>query len=345
MFADEMDILSLSQWRATCHANYSHAVASLQRTLTTRIQPFVPYPHNLVSVVTKHGAVFGGEVALSFMLRPEPYHAATLEIFASNFQFEALCTDILDNPHVRPYINNHSFLPSTLFTQLRRHVAESVIVHLTNGFTLYIHHSYTCSPSDPITRSACTALSNFVSGYGFGCSHPALTLSRRALLADQELAYLLPHDALTMNRLLTNKFTLAVSPTAWPEYRRHMDGDTLRSAEECWRNRYVCPKQGRFFGDPGSFVDFFDPLGGDEDSCMKNNVAPFGPMVIWRIMSTFDCEDGCEYLDEVLEQGVTSIPVLFKKDPFCELQDCVSDRCMHSSPFYRTFGRPRSLSF
>ena len=243
MFADEMDILSLSQWRATCHANYSHAVASLQRTLTTRIQPFVPYPHNLVSVVTKHGAVFGGEVALSFMLRPEPYHAATLEIFASNFQFEALCTDILDNPHVRPYINNHSFLPSTLFTQLRRHVTESVIVHLTNGFTLYIHRSYTCSPSDPITRSACTALSNFVSGYGFGCSHPALTLSQRALLADQELAYLLPHDALTMNRLLTNKFTLAVSPTAWPEYRRHMDGDTLRSAEECWRNRYVCPKQ------------------------------------------------------------------------------------------------------
>lgn len=345
MFADVMDITSLTRWRATCRDNYDHAVASIRRSLTSRIHPFVPYPHKLVNIVAKHGAVFSGEVALSFLLWHETYQATTLEIFTSNFQFESLCADIIDDPEICTHIERQSFLQCSVTATLRRHIAETLVIHMANNMPMYIHRSYTCSPSDPVTCSTCTALSNFVTNRGFGCSHPTLTLSRQALVADLDLPDILPHDALILNHLLTHKSSLAVSPTVWPEYRRQMDGETLRTPEECWRQQFVCLKQGRYFGDRGSLVGFFDPLGGDEEQCMENNVAPFGPMVIWRIMSTFDCEDGCEYMDEVLEQSVTSVPVLFKKDPFGELRDCVADRCMRSSPFYRTFGRPRSLSF
>ena len=345
MFADEMDIRSVCQWRATCRDNYAYAVSSLRRSLTAEIETVVPYPHTLLDVVTKHGAVFGGELALSFILRADDYHPSNLEIFSSNFHFDQLCSDIVNAPKLCTTVANHHLLQCTVFDTMRRHIAQTLVVSLTNGSKIYIHRSYTCSPTDPIARSSCTALSNFVTSYGFGISHPTLTLTRRALLADEDIPYMLPNDVIVFNRLLSFKFSLAVSPTAWPEFRRHMDGETLRSAEECWRRAYICPKQGRYFGDPGSLVGFLDPLSGDEERCMTKGVAPFGAMVLWRIMSTFECEDGCAYMDEILENGVTSIPVIFKKDPFGELHECVSDRCMRSSPFYRTFARPRTLSF
>lgn len=344
MFADDMDIRSICQWRATCRKNYEYASSSLRRTLTTRIRPFIPHPHQLVEAVTKYGAVFGGELALSFFLRNELYRPSHLEIFASNYQYNQLCETILDDPQVQAGMENHTFLTSTLFCALRRLVAESLVIHLINGKSIYVHQSYTSSPCAPISRSPCTALSNFVNGYAFGCSHPELTLGRRALLADRELLYLSLHDTQSMDRLLAHRFSLAVSPTAWPDYRRDINEGTLRTAEECWRERYICPNQGRYFGDKGSFVGFFDPLAGDEERCIKENIPPFGQMVIWHLMTSFQCDDGCEDVDEVLEPGVSSVPVLFSKDAFGDLRECISGQCMRSVPYYRTFGRPGLLS-
>ena len=51
--------------------------------------------------------------------------------------------------------------------------------------------------------------------------------------------------------------------------------------EECWRHYYICPSQGHYFGDYGSFIKFFDPLGRDEVFCARRSLVPFGPMVIW----------------------------------------------------------------
>ncbi|PIL26233.1 hypothetical protein GSI_11988 [Ganoderma sinense ZZ0214-1] len=339
-----MDIRSVCQWRATCRTNYQYATSSLRRSLTSRLGAFVPQPLALIDAVTKYGAVFGGELALSFILRLEPYTPLFLEIFASNYQYERLCETIVDNPSITALIDSHVILNSSLFRALRRLVAQTLAIRLTNGKTIYVHQSYTCSPSAPIARATCTAFSNFVTEYSFGCSHPELTFARRALLSDEEIPHFTPQDSQSLDRLLAHEFSLAISPTAWPEYRRNMDGDTLVSAEECWRHRFLCPKQGRFFGDRGSLVGFFDPLAHYEARCVKDNLPPFGPMVIWRLMTSFDCDDGCEYLDDVLEQGVVSIPVLFKKDPFGELRDCVSDRTLRTSPYYRSFGRPRCLS-
>ena len=347
MFADMMDIRSLLRWRSTCSVNYIHGTASLRRTLMTRLQPFIPSPLHFVDIVTQHGAVIGGELALSFFLRHEDYRPSCLEIYASNFQYNDLCTAILDEPDIKQCVEKHVFLTSSVYHAMTRLVAETLIIHMKNGRTLYVYQSYTCSSSAPVTRSTCTALSNFVTGHSFGCSHPVLTLAGRGLLADRELMFLSARDNLSIDNLLAHGFSLAVSPTAWPEYRRDIDDDTLRSAEECWREKFVCPSQGRFFGDKGSLVGFFDPLSADEDKCVANNLAPFGPMVIWRSMSTFDCDDGCDFLDDVLEQGVTSIPVLFRKDPFGELRDDIADRRMYNRAVtvQRRFTRARTWSF
>ncbi|KAM5538044.1 hypothetical protein V8D89_008241 [Ganoderma adspersum] len=310
MFADEMDILSLSRWRCACRTNYQHASASLRRTLTNRLQAFIPYPHDLLDIVTKYGAIFGGEVALSFILRHDRFRPSNLEIYTSQYHFNELCKAILDNARIRTRIKNYGFLTMHFLHTMRRLVSGSLVIHMKNGSTIYVHQSRTCSPSAPITRSTCTALSNFVTSYGFGCS-PELTLARRALLSDREMLHISPHDAQSLDHLLAHGFSLAVAPTAWPEYRMDMDG--------------------RFFGDRGSFVGYFDPLDRDKDRCMDGNIAPFGSNAIWRVWSSFECDDGCEDVDEVLERGVASVPVLFKKDPFRKLEECLSS--IHASVF------------
>ncbi|PIL26236.1 hypothetical protein GSI_11991 [Ganoderma sinense ZZ0214-1] len=339
-----MDILSLSRWRSTCRVNYAQGTSSLQRTLTDHLRAFVPSVHQLVDIVTAHGGVFGGEIALSFILRDDPYRPPTLEIYSSYSTHAKLCKSILENPSIRTHIENYAFSNNTLFRSVHRHIVSSLVVHLTNGRSIIVHQSYTSSPSAPISRAPCTALSNFVTPYSFGCSHPALTFARRALLADKELAIFSPFDFEALDRLLARNFSIAVSPSAWPEYRRIFEDGLLWSPEECRRDRFVCPNQGRFFGDKGSMVGYFDPLGADEERCMKNNVAPFGPMVIWRMMTTFECDDGCDYLDEALDHGVASIPVLFRKDEFGELRDCISDGRTRTSPLYRYLKRGRSFS-
>ena len=356
MFADEMDILTLTRWRLTCKSNYRQATSSLRRSLTTRLDAFVPYSHKLVDIVTEHRAVFGGEFALSFILRDDTYQPNDLEIFASDSSFENLCAAVLDDQPIRDRIERRSFTTHTLFNALRRLVARTLLIKMTSGRTIHIHQSYTASPSAPITRVPCTALSNFVTAYGFGCSHPRLTLDRRALLADQEVPFMQKFDDDALKNLEAIRFSLEVSPAAWPEYSRSAApdvpdeptvdipedaatvdtiqggaADDLDGSEECWRHIFICPSQGRYFGDVGSFVDYFDPLDGAEALCVERNIAPFGPMMVWRVMSTFDCAEGCDLYDDVLDEGVTSIPVLFKKDPYSELRDLISDRYIRTS--------------
>lgn len=136
-----------------------------------------------------------------------------------------------------------------------------------------------------------SALSNFVIAYSFGCSHPELTLHYQALLVDYKLQYMLATDAASLNLMLHHQFSLAISPTAWPEFRCFED-ETMQSMEEWWQDWYVCPNQGWYFGGKGPMTRFLSPLKGDKDCCPKGNITPFSTMVIWQLMSTFECNDG-----------------------------------------------------
>ncbi|KAI1783978.1 hypothetical protein LXA43DRAFT_902545 [Ganoderma leucocontextum] len=344
-----MDLFTLTKWRLTCKTNYHQCSAALRRSLLTLLRPFVPFPSALVDIIGKHHCLLGGEFALSFLLRDPVYKPADLEIYTGDFEFDAVCETILGDLNIRSQVRACERSTSTTFVALLRLIAQTLIIRLFNGKSIYIHQSYTTSPAAPLSRTPCTALSNFVTPYGFGCSHPSLTLHRRGLLADQQTPFLLDVDSSIMENLRVHQFSLAATPAAWPEYRRSFiphDLDELSGPrfDDCWRHRYICPSQGRYFGDRGSFVDFFDPLGGDEGLCADSNIAPFGPMVVWRIMSTFECDEGCVFYDDVLEEGVTSIPVLFKKDPYGELRDIISDRYIGKHGSQRPWSIRRSQS-
>ena len=218
MFADNMDLYTLTTWRSTCKANYYQGSASMRRTLLALLRPFVPFPSTLIDVVKTYHAIFGGEFALSFLLRDELYKPADLEIFTTDFEFEAICNAIWADPHVQRNMRGVRSRTNTVLFTLRRLVSQTFQVQLLNGKSIYIHRSYTSSAASPLTQSSCTALSNFVTPHSFGCSHPTLTLSRRALLADRQIPYLFDADTAILNRLRAHQFSLAVLPMGWPEY-------------------------------------------------------------------------------------------------------------------------------
>ena len=356
MFADAMDMPSLLKWRLACKANYIQVSSALWRSLLKLLRPFVPIPREFLDILTKYRALIGGEFALSFLLRDPTYLPPKLDVYVSDFEFDSLCDAVLDDPHIRQSIDSYVYTNNTIFDSLRRLISCTLTIRSSSGNIIYIHRSYTTSAVAPITRGSCTALSNFVTAYGFGCSHPMLTFKRRALLADLDFPFLPPLQRDEHANILKHGFTLSVSPAAWPEYQwpciplsdysaSLTDGledgsaDALQwthpseAAQSCSRRFYTCPSQGRFFGDRGSLVVFFDSLGGDDAYCEEHNIAPFGPMIVWRIISSFACDDGCDF-DDIIEEGVTSIPVFIRRDPCGELRDVVSDRYMGKDHYY-----------
>ena len=148
---------------------------------------------------------------------------------------------------------------------------------------------------------------------------------------------------LTSHALIDTTTGYAQAAVSKPAAFVHVDGvdtsasissqaDDIDAVDECWRHHFICPSQVRCFGDQGSFVGFFDPLDGDETRCASSNVAPFGPMIVWRVMSSYVCAEGCGVYDTVLEEGVTSVQVLFIKDPYVRLRIVGSDHDMGGVP-------------
>lgn len=643
MFADEMDMLTIIKWRLTCKTNYYQAMRSLRRSLTRMLDAFVPDPLTFLSILNTNRGVFGGQFALAFVLRDPHMLPNKLDIYVSHSEFKALCASILGDARLSQSIVDRTYTQHTVLDALRSLVSTVLVMQTDRGTAIHIHRSYTVSSTAPITRASCTALSNFVTPHGFGCSHPLLTLNRRALLSDQDLPHIPIADRQVHDILIKHNFSLEFSPMRWPEFGRpvitsildtiptspqddsdimdstgtiplgssttdssssvttdmspsvdpqhrhahseighvevqhdyatinplydlngrtynaygnddndrdrlipnapipdvlddfgtlpaqvdgygdgddrthgtrststpldhnalaacvYFDGDSdhhaqdtattnnlhtdsvtqahlysagdtprtlevtnmlpdgqwgsdirayisssaviehdpynectaepllagnhdtdcpgMRSSfdlhyvrahlgyahaaaedatdvgtaygqpgeagtdaadgysnkdivtnpdtggvtglsgsgvhtaplygtdehsdnedndtdnghplyERCWRHLYICPSQGRYFGDRGSFVDFFDPLARGEAYCARRNIPPFGPMVVWRVLSNFDCDKNCDIYDDVLENGVTSIPVILRQDPSGGLHDIISDRLL-----------------
>ena len=153
MFADNMDVYTLTRWRLTCKANYHQGSASLRRTLFALLRPFVHFPSTLIAIMTTHHAIFGGELALTFLLRDDSYRPTDLEIFTTDFEFEDVCNAIMADPHIHPNIHGvRSRANAALFT-LCRLVSHTFQVQLVSGKSIYVHRSYTSSAAKAERRS------------------------------------------------------------------------------------------------------------------------------------------------------------------------------------------------
>lgn len=324
IITDHLDISSLMRWRQTCTINYSHSTASLRRSLTVIMNPFLSRPTILLQIITQFKGVIGGEVALAYIRRDLKFQPRTIEICASTSLHEPLCIAILSHPELLPDIACADVITPRYPYSLRRDIVESLRIRLRNDQTIYIHRSSTESPLSPIARASCTALMNYVSPDSFGCAYPRLTLDNKALQSQTtsknagDLSILDQH----IQKILTTlNFDIATDPATWPRYRMWSQTPaTVTDYKPCWRSHYICPEQARYFGDRGSIVEFIDPLLQSPTSLRANSAPPFRMTVIWRLSSAFRCALHCEQHDRILPRGLVSTVIFLIPDPISRAQ-------------------------
>ncbi|KAI0706476.1 hypothetical protein C8Q76DRAFT_602678, partial [Earliella scabrosa] len=255
---DEMDITSVLRWRATCKDNYQRAVESLQRTLRSILLPFSSIPRVLLQHISQNNGVIGGVHALAFILRDRHLRHDHLEIYTSAPFYDRLLRAIQEDPQLSRTIERVRAALEDEYPQIEREVSAITVLHLQTGRTITIYQSSTDSPCSPISHSSLSALMTFVTAHSFGCAYPRLTLRRRTLLSDLRLINMPDTEFNVHQTLFQAGFSAAIAPTAWEDIRS-TDVDPSRSnSHHCLRNQYLCPQQGRYFGDRGSLVAFMD---------------------------------------------------------------------------------------
>ena len=349
MIADEMDIASVICWRQTCTANYAHAVGSLERKLVQLVDLFVTYPTALLRVVTEFNAVIGGEVALAYILRDVLIRPHSLEIFVSRLEYEAICRSILSDPLLSLDIVVATTVNADYMLCTQRDITRTLRLCLRSGLDMHIRRSSTLSPLSPIACAPCMAFMNFVTRESFGCAYPRLTLNNQALLCDIGMGVADHLDGAARDILVDIGIEAAVEPSHWPEYRLWSPTPSnVATSNACWRSHFICPEQGRFFGDRGSLVDFVSPLDCGAVQLRDRRAPPFGCTIVWRLSSSYECVMSCEGRDRLLPNGVTSQAIMFVHDRLSTASQVSSHRT-HSlhrgrNGSSRPVRRSRSLS-
>ncbi|KAI0715417.1 hypothetical protein C8Q76DRAFT_796176 [Earliella scabrosa] len=284
--------------------------------MTVTLRPFFSEPRTFLRHLTEHKAVVGGIAALSFLLRDPSVRCDVLQVFVGSFWYHNFVSALTNCP-----VNGQDVLNIRVRVAPRQYAMDRDIVgvttfYLRNGRRIFVYRSGIISPCSTISRSPSTALMNFFTEYSFGCAYPSLTFRRRALLCDLRTTHLAPTDYIILACLLKVGFQFAGSPAVWPEF--HEGLATVHVDNPCFRHRFICPQQGRFFGDAGSLVDFVDPLGCKLPDPNVLSTPPFGPMIIWRLSSSYICQHGCNVNDPLVHAWAISGPLLIIPDPFPE---------------------------
>ena len=79
-------------------------------------------------------------------------------------------------------------------------------------------------------------------------------------------------------------------------------------------SHFICPGQGRYFGDRGSFVGLVSPLDCGAEELTNIRALLFGCTIVWRLSSSYQCVMKCDRRDRLLPVGVTSHVVTFVYD-------------------------------
>ncbi|KAI0745901.1 hypothetical protein C8Q76DRAFT_605437 [Earliella scabrosa] len=310
-----MDLVSLLHWRATCRVAYDGVVKDLGESLRKILLPIIPCASEFLRTLTKCGGVLGGEAALSFFLRDPCFEVSQIEIFVTDHGFPILIDFFSSSPFLAQRATLESITtPSAAFIS-QREIARYATIYTADGGIIIINESVTMSPCSPIARSWTSALINYVSPHSFGCAYPPLTFNRRTVVSDMSLENLTNQDVWTMAEMTSYGFSFALDPSRWPEYRHPRSKFVSPGIFPCMRKRFLCPDQGRYFGDRGSLVDFFRPLSDGPTFLKERRLPPYGPMATWRLWITRVCDSGCARDDPLLDAGLISILTLIVDDP------------------------------
>lgn len=296
--------MTLLAWRTTSRSNYYEVTHELRTHLHRLLADFVPAPKSLLNLITRNRALLSGEVAIQYLLRDYSQPPLSLDIHVGSVYYDTFITALHEDPDIFGFAatSNTAHYPLAFITV--RHVTTTHTLTLIDGRSIRIHSSSTISASHSMAAALTTAGITFLTEFCFATAYARLTLNRRALVCAERLGFILPGEQDVCNRLTALGFSFAEDPSAWPEYSMERLRARNPAINGCCRPLFICPRQGRHFGDRGSLVVFYDTLDVDYRLLKARAVPPYGIMAAWRLISLDGCEVQCYEYDDVLEPGI-----------------------------------------
>lgn len=302
-------IVTLLALRKTNRELYAHVYDVLRLDRRKLLLHYVPNPEVLWSCMDETHAVVGGRSALVFLLRAQDALPATLDLYVPSLEGDRL-VQLLEEE-----VDLHLTSVEETQDRLQRHVVKASTFTVSAQRFITVHTSRSISALDPIVLSPLTALINWVSPHGFACGYPALTLRRRTLAPP-----LRRHDwdlRAYYRQVGDLQFKVASDPASWEDYAARVPQPSDPAWGACFRQWFVCPAQGRFFGDAGSVVTVFDLLNANHSSMKQRHQHPYGVTVAWRLIpSRRPCNGPCSMLDPIMPESLLSIPAIIVGDAF-----------------------------
>lgn len=305
--ADCCDLPTLLTLRLVSGDLAEHAEHILESDRKDMLRHFVSDAAKLWELFEGYGAVVGGLAALSFVLRDRSVRPDVLDVFVTEEHAEFLEQMLDEDPDLDLRLNHVVDHDPLLLFNTPRHTSRVATYVCPNGRFLKLFTSSTQSALDPIAVSPTTALINWVSPYAFACGYPSLTLQRRALSCS--ITARAPGAAALFLTLKTHGFERMRSPWCWPEYAQLVDPSTSTWFKPCLRSLFLCPDQGRYFGDEGSLLNVFELHATEHDTLRTLHQPPYGVAVAWRLWfgGQRGCDWRCRCVDPLLPEGVVSV--------------------------------------
>ena len=307
-----MDLNLLLKWRRTCHSNYIDVCDELRDSLRLLLAEFVPSPSDLLSLITRTRALIAGELALRYVLRDGRFDPRSLDIYLGNIWFDKFVNAFFDSLALSGFCISSSVVDCTNAWIASRQTDHVFIIKLSNGKFITVHSSASPSACHAIACSPTTLGTTFVTADCFATAYPQLTLNKRAIICPEELAKCPASELDMYARLEAYGFSYEVEPSAWLSVTASTSQDSLMEEIRCPRRAYMCPQQGRYFGDDGSLLDFMDPLRADLTLLKERSIPPYGHMAVWRLPSYVICDNQCDEVDDILFPGMLTAPIMFE---------------------------------
>ncbi|KAI1786382.1 hypothetical protein LXA43DRAFT_1099318 [Ganoderma leucocontextum] len=309
-----MSMPTLLAWRSASLDNYMTVNQHLRNSLHALIGRFFPDPVAFLQMLAPWGALIVGEAALSHILHQPTVCETTFELAIGNLYFQPFLDCLSRILSYDTHISSLLVKPAPDGFPFHRHITRIAECRLASGLFVVLYESSSPSACDVVSGYWTTALMNFVTGFTLGCAYPRLTFNQLTLECDSRTASLAWWDYAMASRLKRLRFNTDVRCENWPLSARGPSSSYQPIVDACGKSMYVCPLQGRYFGDLGSLVLFYDGFCVDLGELRDLGVAPFGPMVAWRMPCTGTCKGGCVEKDPVLPPFVISMLTQFADD-------------------------------
>lgn len=278
------------------------------------LRHFVSEVDVLLGYIRKNNVIIGGEASLAFILRDPSLFPDSLELYVdAKVRLYGAGNDLAEETRLRLELVEHDDNTESPHTD---YAIRTGTYRTQNGRVIKLFLPVDINTLlEPIVSPWSTALINFVGADTFGCGYPLLTFRRRAL--SHPINHLEEGEKTVRSRLISNGFEHNTTPTAWGDYLSFSSqSDIPRVSHKPWgrpcmRELYVCPGQGRYFGDEGSLVATFDPLHIDFSALRKSRTPPYGPTVAWRLdVESERCDGPCVDEDPILPEGAYMITAI-----------------------------------